>query len=282
MYLKAYAKINLAINVLRKRKDGYHDLDMIMIPLKLHDTIAVSRLSKKASNRVLINDAPTNFLNDICGNIIKKMSETYSIKKKYEFAIYKDIPMEAGLGGGSSDAAAIFRFYNKKFKLKINDSDAIKIVKEFGKDIPFFLLNKPARVRGDGDIIDPIEIKNDYYALIVKPKQGLSTKDVYEALTKEDYHASDIDNVIKALKEGDDNLLAESIGNALESPAIKKCPKVNEIKQYLIANGFPITFMTGSGTAVCSLSLDKDLVEQTANNLKKLNYNAFYTKILKE
>lgn len=282
MYLKAYAKINLAINVIKKRKDGFHDLDMIVLPLKLHDTIATSRISKKQTSHILINDGTPNFANDICANVIKAINDKFNIKKKYEFAIYKDIPMESGLGGGSSDAAIIYRFYNKKFKLGMSDVTAINFLKEYGKDIPFFLMNKPARVRGDGDLIEPINIKKDYYVLIVKPKQGLSTKEVYETLTKEDYQASDIDNVIKALQDGDDNLLAKSIGNALEAPAIKKCPKIKEIKDYLIKKGFPITLMTGAGTAVFSLSTDKDKVEETANNLKKLNYQAFYTTILKE
>lgn len=282
MYLKAYAKINLALNVVKKRQDGFHDLDMIVLPLKLHDTIAVSRISKKQTSHILINDGMPNFSNDICGNVIKTITDKFAIKKKYEFAIYKDIPMESGLGGGSSDAASIYSFYNKKFKLNISDVAAVNLLKEFGKDIPYFLVNKPARVKGDGDLIEPIEIKNDYYVLIVKPKQGLATKEVYEALTKKDYVAADIDNVVKALKEGDDELLAKSIGNALEAPAIKKCPKVKEIKDYLIAKGFPITLMTGAGTAVFSLSHDKDKVEQIANNLRKLNYNAFYTTILKD
>lgn len=282
MYLKAHAKINLALNVTNKRKDGFHDLDMIVLPLKLHDTIAINRINKKQTSHILINDGLPNFTNDICGNVIKAITDKFNIKKKYEFSIYKDIPMESGLGGGSSDAAAIYRFYNKKFKLNMSDVTAVNFLKEFGKDIPFFLVNKPSRVKGDGDLIEPIEVKNDYYVLIVKPKQGLATKDVYGALTKTDFNVCDIDKVVEALRDGNDELLAKSIANSLEAPAIKKCPKIKEIKDYLIAKGFPITLMTGAGTAVFSLSHDKDKVEEVANNLKKLNYNAFYTTILKE
>ena len=175
-------------------------------------------------------------------------------------------------------------FGSEKSKTVVDDlHEVTKYAKEtYGSDIPYFLLNKPARVKGDGDLIEPIEVKNDYYVLIVKPKQGLMTKEVYQALSKEDYQPANIDNVIKALKEGDDDLLAKSIGNALEAPAIKKCPKVLEIKEYLKAQGFPITLMTGAGTAVFSLTHDKDKAIATANNLRKLNYNAFYTTILKE
>ncbi|MCQ2792711.1 MAG: 4-(cytidine 5'-diphospho)-2-C-methyl-D-erythritol kinase [Bacilli bacterium] len=282
MYLKAYAKINLALNVVNKRKDGFHNLDMIVLPLKLHDTIAVSRISKKQTSHILINDEVPNFPNNICENLIKDINDKFRIKKKYEFAIYKEIPMQAGLGGGSSDAATIYRFYDKKFKLNMPGIIALNFLKQYGSDIPFFVINKPARIKGIGDLIEPIQIKKDYYVLIVKPRQGLDTKEVYQALNKTKFKVCDIDSVVKALAIGDDELLAKSIGNSLEAPAIKKCPKIKEIKDYLIGSGFPITLMTGAGSAVFSLSTDKDKVKQMVNNLKKLNYQAFYTTILKE
>lgn len=282
MYLKANAKINLALNVVGKREDGYHELDMIFLPLHLHDTIAVSRISKKKDSHILINDEPVNFANNFCENVIRDFTKRYSIKKKYEFDIYKEIPSEAGMGGGSSDAAAIAQFYRKKFKLDIPDLLLTQILLKHGSDIPYFLVNKPARVRGIGDRIEPIKVKNDYFVLIVKPKAGLSTKLVYEALKQEKSTPANIENVIIALETGDDELLAKSIGNALEEPAMKMCPKVKEIKEYLKSNGFPITMMTGSGTAVFSLCHDHDQVEKMVNNLNNLNYKCFYTKIIKE
>lgn len=282
MYLKANAKINIALNVVGKKEDGYHLLDMVVLPIKLYDVIATSRLNKKSENRIMINDIATIFPNDICGNVIKCISKKYNIDKKYEFAIYKNIPMESGLGGGSSDAATIFRFYNKKFKLNISNEEAIKMLLPYGADIPFFIINKPARIKGIGEIITPIKIKKDYYVLIVKPKAGLVTKEVYRAIDNMNIPTYDIDAVIRALEIGDDDLLAKSIGNALEMPAINMCPKISEIKEYLKSKGFAITLMSGSGTAVFSLSHDKDKIIQTINELKSLNYNAFYTTIIKE
>lgn len=282
MYLKANAKINIALNVVGKKEDGYHLLDMVVLPIKLYDVIATSRLNKKSENRIMINDIATIFPNDICGNVIKCISKKYNIDKKYEFAIYKNIPMESGLGGGSSDAATIFRFYNKKFKLNISNEEAIKMLLPYGADIPFFIINKPARIKGIGEIITPIKIKKDYYVLIVKPKAGLVTKEVYRAIDNMNIPTYDIDAVIRALETGDDDLLAKSIGNALEMPAINMCPKISEIKEYLKSKGFAITLMSGSGTAVFSLSHDKDKIIQTINELKSLNYNAFYTTIIKE
>lgn len=282
MYLKAHGKINIALNVIGKRKDGYHELDMVMLPLRVHDTIAVSRLSKKQENKVILNDGAIAINhNDICGKVIKLITEKYNIKKKYEFSIYKEIPMEAGMGGGSADAAAIFKFYNKKFRLKISDEEAIKMLLPIGSDIPFFVINKPARVRGIGEIIEPIEVKNDYYVLITKPKQGLSTKDIYQEVDKEKIKVTNIEKVIEALKNGDDNLLEKYISNSLETPAMKKCSKIKEIKNFLISKGLKLTMMTGSGTAVFSLSRDRYLIEDTANYLRKLNYTAFYTKLHK-
>lgn len=282
MYLKANAKINIALNVIGKKPNGYHELDMIMVPLRVHDTIAVSRLNKKQNNRVILNDGSISVgQNDICGKVINLLAEKYKIEKKYEFSIYKEIPMEAGMGGGSSDAASIFKFYNKKFKLNISNEEAIKMLLPIGSDIPFFVINKPSRVRGIGEIVEPIEIKNDYYVMIVKPKDGLSTKVIYEELDKTTIKVTDINKVIEALKIGDDDLLAKCMFNSLESVAISKCPKINEIKEFLKSKGLPLTMMTGSGTAVFSLSHDKYLISDMTNYLRKLNYNAFYTKLLK-
>jgi len=281
MYLKANGKINITLNIVGKRKDGYHNVDMVMIPIQVHDTIAVSRISKKKENRVCINDHVLPFTDNVCAKVIKLLTEKYNIKKKYEFAIYKEIPMEAGLGGGSSDAAAIFRFYNKKFKLNISDAEAINLLAPLGADIPFFIINKPARVTGIGEIISPIKIKKDYFALIVKPQQGLSTKEMYNEIDKIKLKKYNIDKVITALNDGDDNTLIKEIGNAFEPTAIKKCNRIAEIKEYLIKNGLPITLMSGSGSAVFSLSTDEDKLIEIANKLKSLNYNAFYTKIIK-
>jgi len=282
MYLKAHAKINIVLNVLGKRRDGYHNLDMVVLPINLHDTIVTSRIfSKKKNSGILINDVPTIYPNDICGKVIRLMMDKYNIKKKYEFAIYKEIPSEAGLGGGSSDAASIFHFYNKKFKLNISNEEAIKMLLPFGADIPFFIINKPARVQGIGEIVKPINIKNDYYVLIVKPKAGLKTKDVYEGLNDFKLTIYNVDNVIKGLETGDDNLLEKSVGNILEIPAMKLCPKVKEIKEYLLAQGFKIVLMSGSGTATFALCKDIDKIEKVVAKLKSLNYNAFYTKVIK-
>jgi len=282
MYIKANAKINLSLNVLNKREDGYHNLDMINLPISLSDTIAINRyLFGKHENKVLINDAEPTFANNICKNVIKFIVEKYHIDKKYEFAIYKDIPMESGLGGGSSDAAAIFKFFNDKFKLNISNEEAISMLKQFGADIPFFIINKPARVQEIGDNIKPIQIKNDYSVLIVKPQAGLSTKQTFKEIDNCEIKLFNIGKIIKALEDGDDNTLAKEIGNSLEEPAIKKCSKIKEIKDYLIAKGLPITLMTGSGTAVFSLSTDKKLINDIACDLIKKNYNAIVAEVLK-
>lgn len=282
MYLKANAKINLTLNVTGKRKDGYHTLDMIVLPIALTDVIATNRLfSKKKNDTVRIDDKDVIFPNDVCRKVIKLMKEKYNIQKRYEFSIYKKIPMQAGLGGASTDAVAIFNFYRKKFKLNITNEEAKEILLSVGSDMPFFLINKPSRVRGIGEIVEPIKVKKDYYVLIVKPEAGLSTKDVYEALDDIKIPTYNIDNVVKALETGDDDLLASSIGNVLEKPAIKLLPKIQEIKDYLIRNGLSITLMTGAGSAVFALSTIKDKVEDVCSALKKLNYNAFYTTIIK-
>ncbi|MCQ2752671.1 MAG: 4-(cytidine 5'-diphospho)-2-C-methyl-D-erythritol kinase [Bacilli bacterium] len=283
MYLKANAKINLVLNVKGKRPDGYHDLDMIVLPVGLNDVIAVSRVfSKKKKARVLFDDEEKQIANNICQKVIDMMMTQFNIKKRYEFSIYKKIPIGAGLGGGSSDAAAIFNFYRDKFKLtSITDDDAMAMLKDIGSDIPFFVVNRPARVFGRGEDTRVIQVMKDYYVLIVKPQMNLSTSEIYHDLDDTKIPVYNINQVIKGLATGNDNLIAENIGNALETPAIAKCPKIKEVKDYLKRNGFPITLMTGSGSAVFSLSTNRQHIEQMATTLKQLHYQVFVTTVLR-
>ena len=282
MYLKAHAKINVVLNVVGKNSNNYHLLDMIVLPLELFDLIAINRISKKKDNVVRINDLESDISNNICLKISNLISQKYDIKKKYEFSIYKNIPMQSGLGGGSSDAAQIFKFYNKKFKLNISNEEAIKMLSPIGSDIPFFLINKPMRVQGIGEILTPIKVKNNYHVLIVKPQKGLSTKDVYYESDNVSLEVYDIDKAIMALESGNDDILKDCIGNSLELPASRLCPKIKEIKEYLIANNLPLTSMTGSGSAVFSLFKNFDEIKKIGEKLKSLNYEVIYTKIINE
>ena len=280
---RSYAKINLALNVLRIREDGFHDLDMVMLPLKLHDSLLISEIVGKKDNFVIMDDFSMYIgHNNIAHKALDILEEKYDLKgKKFKIIIHKNIPMQAGMGGGSSNAAATLLGINKFCKLNIPNEELFEISKPLGSDVPFFIYNKPARCEGKGEIITPINIKNNYYVLIVKPKEGCSTKTVYANFDKDPhFDVCNIDKVIKALEDGDDDLLAESIGNSLQPTSIALIPEIQTIIDSLKADGLKIVQMTGSGSAVFAMSTDKKLLKKI---MKKYDddYRVELTEVLK-
>ena len=281
LLVKSYAKINICLNVTGKQEDGYHTLDMVMLPLQLHDSLLISEVKNGTDNFVTIDDFS---MGDIQYNLatfaIDTLQKKYGFKNKFRVLIHKILPIQAGLGGGSSNAAATMLAVNKYLKLNLTDEEMIEIGKKLGADVPFFLKNVPARCQGIGEIMTPVTVKNNYYVLIVKPAAGCSTKEIYNLADTMDIETCDVDTVIHALETGDDDLLASSIGNSLEKAAISKVPEVQVIKDLLKEKGFKICMMSGSGSSVFALSTDKRLVKKTADELED-KYRVEVTKVLK-
>ena len=281
LLLKSYAKINICLNVTGKRDDGYHELDMIILPLKLHDSLYFTELKNARDHFVTIDDFSLGlFKYNIATTAIEKMQKKYKFNEKFRITIHKNIPMQSGLGGGSSNAGVVINAINECCKLKMTDQDKIDMATGLGADVPFFIFNKPARCRGIGEKLDFINVKNDYYALIVKPAEGCSTQMIYEVSDKMELSVGDVEKVKLALETGDDDLLADSIFNALEEPAISVVPEIQVIKNKLYAAGLKIVQMSGSGSSVFALSTDKKLIRAAARSLED-QYLVEETKVLK-
>ncbi|MCR4879786.1 MAG: 4-(cytidine 5'-diphospho)-2-C-methyl-D-erythritol kinase [Bacilli bacterium] len=283
---KSYAKINLALNVTKTRDDGYHELDMIMVPVKLHDTVQISDLKGKKDNFVVMDDfsvklGHTNTADTALRAVLRRVG--YDKDDKFLVFIHKNIPVKAGLGGGSSNAAATMHAINKKLKLNLTKEEMLEMAEPIGSDVPFFVDPKPARCKGRGEILEPITIKNDYYVVLVKPEEGCSTKQVYEDFDKDpDYNAADIENIVKALEEGDDELLEKSMGNSLQKTAEKLVPEIINVIEILKSKGLKMVMMTGSGSAVFGLSRDKKLIKKIARELEEeTNYFVEATEVIK-
>ena len=282
LHIRSFAKINISLNITKKREDGFHELDSVMLPISLHDSLVVSKqLSNAPDNYVTVDDFSTGtFSYNLATFSIEKLQSIYHFEDKFRIFIHKVIPIQAGLGGGSSNAAFVMKAVNQMLKLGATDEELIEIGKTLGCDIPFFIKCKPARVQGVGEVLTPISIKNNYYVLIVKPELGCSTKEVYAISDTMNLKTGNIDNVIKALEEGDDELLAANISNALQEPAIKLVPSIQAIIDELKENGLNMVQVTGSGSAVFALSTNK---KQLAKVLKKLDvrYLVEIAKIMK-
>ena len=281
LHIRSYAKINLCLNITGKREDGFHELDMIMLPISLHDSLIVSKLNKSIDNFVTVDDFSIgSFTYNLATFAIDKLENVYHFKDKFRILIHKVIPIQAGLGGGSSNAACTMKAVNTLLNLGATDEQLIEYGKDLGADIPFFVKCKPARCRGIGEQIEPIEVKNNYYVLLVKPEAGCSTREVYQAADSMDLEVCNIDNVLKALAEGDDELLANNISNSLQAPAVSLVPSIQVIIDELKECGLKIVQMTGSGYAVFALSTDKKILKKVFKKYEN-KYQVELAKVLK-
>ena len=281
LHVRSFAKINISLNITKKREDGFHELDSVMLPISLHDSLVISKLNNAPDNYVTVDDFSIGtFSYNLATFSIEKLQSIYHFNDKVRILIHKVIPIQAGLGGGSSNAAFTMKAVNSMLKLGATDEELIDIAKTLGCDIPFFIKCKPARVQGVGEILSPIAVKNNYYVLIVKPEAGCSTKEIYAISDTMDLKTCNIDNVIQALENGDDELLANSISNALQEPAIKSVPAIQRIIDELHESGLKMVQVTGSGSAVFALSTDKKLLKNILKQLEE-KYEVELAKVMK-
>ena len=281
LHIRSFAKINISLNITKKREDGFHELDSVMLPISLHDSLVISKLNNAANSCVTVDDFSIGtFSYNLATFSIEKLQSIYHFDDKFRIFIHKVIPIQAGLGGGSSNAAFTMKAVNQMLKLGATDEELIELGKTLGCDIPFFIKCKPARVQGVGEILTPITIKNNYYVLLVKPELGCSTREVYALSDTMDLKVGNIENVIKALEEGNDDLLAENISNALQEPAIELVPVIQSIINELHENGLKMVQVTGSGSAVFALSTNKKQLKEV---FKKLDdrYEVELAKVIK-
>lgn len=281
--VKAYAKINLALNVYDRKEDGYHNIDMVTIPLDLHDIIELELLPKGYESYITSDDdsLPTDESN-LSNKAFRKMKDKFHIDKNVLIHIYKRIPMCAGLGGGSADAAAVINATLKAIKLKPSQDDLISLASSIGADVSFCLYNKPARCRGIGEKLDFITLKKRYHVLLIKPNEGVSTALAYQTFDELETkpQLSNIERLIEGLKIGDEKIIAEEMKNSLQECAIKIVPEINNIIDTLKKDGFPLTMMSGSGSTVFCMSLNHHAILEEYKKFSKLNYTVIVTQTL--
>ncbi len=266
MVEKAYAKINLGLNVLDKNDDGYHNLDTIIVPLKLHDTLVITTLSEKASDDFVTCDEYSLKVNknNICHKAIQILRDKYGFKQKFRIHIHKNIFVLAGLGGGSADAAATIRGVCKMLKIAPTIEELHEIGRSLGWDVPWSIESKPSFVRNRGTEMESFEHCRKDYVLLVKPLKGLSTADVF--LESDTYEKDNRD--LKVTKEAfaNDNLeeLNNNLVNNLEQAAVNLLPEAKELKEKLLQEGFDTVCMTGSGSTFFCITKNKKLANKMA------------------
>ena len=271
---KAYAKINLSLDVFNIREDGYHDIKSIMIPLNFYDVvdIEIANHDEYSCNN---NYIKFNEKNSII-KMINVLKEKYNINDSYRINLNKVVPMQAGLGGGTSDAASTLRIFKKLYNLDLSKQEERDICVAVGADVLFNYYNVPAVVSGIGDFVEPFNVKNEYNVLIVKPRTGVSTKQAYETLDINICDHPNIDELKEALVEGKE--INGLLGNSLEQPALILNKDILNIKNLLKGNGCKNVLMSGSGSSVFAISTDYEELARMVEPAKKAGYYARLTK----
>lgn len=280
MIIKANAKINLALHVVNQKEDGYHQLDMIMVPIALYDTIEIERLGEDYEATVEFDDYSIPASNSVT-KAITKMREHFHFEDAFSIYIEKGIPSEAGLGGGSADAAFVMKAIVELLHLKATEEELIDIAKQVGADVPFFIKNQPCRVEGIGEKLTPISIQKNYFALLVKPFLGCSTKEIFKRFDEEKLkYSSSIEESILALKEGKDEILAYTLQNDLEAVASQFLGDIERVHRSLKEDGFSLVLMSGSGSTVFALSENKEQIQKAYDKYKQKGYYVQITSII--
>ncbi len=276
--VKCPAKINLSLDVINRRDDGYHNLEMIMHTIELYDaiTICVSP-SKECSIRLSSNLSylPTDSKN-LCVKAAKLFFEATGLTAAVDISVKKNIPVGAGLGGGSADAAGTLAALNYLLDKPLSKTELAVLSKDLGADVPFFIYGGCMFAEGIGEILSPLPKLSDVVFLIAKPNYGISTPFVYKNLVlDENTPHPNTKAVLDAIRTNDLVALGNAAGNVLETVVTKKYPEIEEYKKIMFENGAVYSLMSGSGSSVFGVFNDINLAKKAATKLKKLTKQVY-------
>lgn len=280
MKVKAYAKINILLDVVGKKENGYHLLEMIMQSIDLYDLIDVNKIEKGINIKCNKSYIPVNNKN-IAYKAAELFVNTYGINEGVSINIYKNIPTSAGLGGGSTDGAAVLKAMRKIFNVKISDKELEELGAKIGADIPFCINGGTAFCEGIGEIITPIEKFENKILVVVKPKFGVSTKWVYNEYDNlRNVRKPEKEKILKAVKDNDVKSVSLNMANVLENVTINKYVIINKIKKDMIRFGALGTMMSGSGPSVFAFFEDSLSAQRCFERMKENYPETFITRTI--
>lgn len=278
---KAPAKINLGLDVLEKRTDGYHELEMVMSSVDLADRLIMEEI---AEDKIIIetNKAflPIDKRNNVyqAASILKKR---YGIKKGIRIRITKNIPVAAGLGGGSTDCAAAMRGMVRLWHLDLSMAELIDIGMEVGTDVPYCLYGTTSHIAGKGELVTPLRPMPQCWVILVKPRLSVSTGKIFQEVELDQLHHPDIAALSAAVLAEDYPAMIAAMGNSLEAITIPKYPIVQQIKDRMMKYGADVALMTGSGPTVFALCQKYSRAQRVYNALKGFCDEVYLVRTLK-
>lgn len=261
--LKALAKINLGLDVVRRREDGYHEIRMIMQTIQLYDRLDIKRTQEPGIQiQTNLSFLPVNE-NNLIYKAAKLLMDEFSITDGVSVKLDKRIPVAAGMAGGSTDAAAMLIGVNRLFSLGLTKRQLMERGVQIGADVPYCIMRGTALAEGIGEALSPLPPMVKCPVLIAKPSISVSTKFVYQNLKLDDTTIHpDIDRLIDDIKAKNLHDIAAHMGNVLETVTIPNYPVIDEIKKHMLSNGAVGAMMSGSGPTVFGLFDDEDTAKK--------------------
>lgn len=269
--LKALAKINLGLDVLGRRDNGYHDVRMVMQSIYLYDNVTLTKTEETGihleCNLFYLPVDDTN----IAYKAAKLLMDEFGIKEGVRIVLDKHIPVAAGLAGGSSNAAAVLVGMNRLFSLGLSQDELMKRGVTLGADVPYCVMRGTVLAEGIGEILSPLPPLPKCCVLIAKPGISVSTKTVYEKLDSQEVEVHpDIDGILEGLKKQDIQKIAASMGNVLEAVTIGDYPIIEQIKDVMKEYGALNAMMSGSGPTVFGIYEDRAQAKLAQQKLREL------------
>lgn len=263
---RARAKINLALDVCRRLENGYHEVKMVMQTVDIYDEL---EFKKREDSDILLSVNSRDYLGDLDNNLVfraaRLMRQRYGIRQGIEIKLKKNIPVAAGMAGGSTDAAATMLAMNEIYGLSIEKQKLMEAAVELGADIPFCILGGTALAEGIGEKLTPLSPPPEASLLIVKPPIMVPTKWVYENLHVDALaRHPDIDGMVEALRQGDLKGITDRMENVMETVTEKQYPIITDIKKMMIGNGAMNAVMSGSGPSIFGVFLSEGTARAAA------------------
>ncbi|WP_188207368.1 4-(cytidine 5'-diphospho)-2-C-methyl-D-erythritol kinase [Alkalibacillus aidingensis] len=268
IFEKASAKINLTLDILHKRDDGYHEVEMVMTMIDLYDRLTFERLNE---NKIVI-ESESRYVPDDRRNLAYQAAELFKKKTNItdgvRIIIDKNIPVAAGLAGGSSDAAATIRGMNRLFNQRLTSKEMEQIGEEIGSDVPFCIKGGTQLARGRGEKLQEIPPLPSCYVVLAKPNIGVSTKEVYSRVNLNELKHPKTNSLLSALKEENFNQVCKYLENVLEPITIDMHKEIAHIKERMVKSDAEGVLMSGSGPTVFALTVQETKAERIYNSLR--------------
>ena len=270
MRLRALAKINLGLDILRKREDGYHEVRMIMQTIQMYDVLEMKRVRKPGISLSVNYSYIPNDERNLVYKAAKLLMDEFQVKGGVDIHLEKFIPVAAGMAGGSSDAAAAFVGVNRMFHLGLTEEQLMERAVKVGADVPYCIMRGTALAEGIGEKLKRLPKVPECYVLVGKPGINVSTKTAYENLNLAGIGKHpDIDGLIRDIECGDLYAMASKMENVFEPGIIRQYPVIGNIKELMEEKGALKAMMSGSGPTVFGIFDNRDKMAAAARSLRK-------------